>query len=208
MPYQSSDKTRQKKDAKRAAMMQAAVQTFASKGYQAATIRDIVEEADVSVGTFYFYFPDKETLFIHLYEETADFLLKTIQQAINSRVSFPEQMKAALHSYVSIAIYEPAVVQLLLVAGVGAVPTLDDKRVAFRESMVLMWEKPLRAALEKNMLAPQNVRLTAVALAGAIDAAILNLLARAERAEEAPAFVRELQRFTLRATAYLAESGP
>jgi AcrR family transcriptional regulator len=207
MPYQSSEKTRQKKDAKRTAMMQAAVQIFAEKGYQAATVRDIVDEANVSVGTFYFYFPDKETLFIHLYEETAEFLLQTLQQAINSRVSFPQQVKAVLQAYVSIAIYEPAVVQLMLVAGVGAVPALDGKRAAFREGMVGMWERALRAALEKNMLAPQNESLTAVALAGAIDAAILNLLAHADRAEEAPAFTRELNRFVLRAAAYLGEDG-
>jgi AcrR family transcriptional regulator len=206
MPYQSSDKTRQKKDAKRTAMMQAAVEIFAEKGYQAAKIRDIVEAADVSVGTFYFYFPDKETLFVHLYEETADFMLQTLQQAINSRVSFPQQVRAMLQSYVSIAIFEPAVVQLLLVAGVGAVPALDSKRDAFRDSMVRLWERPLRDALEKNMLAPQNERLTAVALAGAVDAAILNLLARAEREAEAQAFTRELDRFVLRAAAYLGDS--
>ena len=52
-------------------------------------------------------------------------------------------------------------------------------------------------------LAPQNVRLTAVALTGAIDAAILSLLSRAERADEAPVFTRELNRFVLRAAAYL-----
>jgi AcrR family transcriptional regulator len=73
MPYRSSDTTRTKKDAKRTAMMQAAVRIFAEKGYQAATVRDIVDAAEVAVGTFYFYFPDKETLFVHLYEETADF---------------------------------------------------------------------------------------------------------------------------------------
>ncbi len=205
MPYQSSDKTRRKKDAKRAAMMQAAVSTFAEKGYQSATVRDIVTEADVSVGTFYFYFPDKETLFVHLYEETADFLLKTLQQAVNSRVSFPQQVKATLQSYVSIAIFEPAIIQLLLVAGVGAVPALDEKRTQFRENMVLLWERPLRDALEKNMLAPQNEVLTAVAVSGAIDAAILSLLSRAERADEAPAFTRELNRFVLRAAAYLGD---
>ena len=58
MPYRSTNRTRQKKDAKRTAMMQAAVRVFAEKGYQAATIRDIVDAAGVAVGTFYFYFPD------------------------------------------------------------------------------------------------------------------------------------------------------
>jgi hypothetical protein len=45
-----------------------------------------------------------------------------------------------------------------------------------------------------------------VALAGAVDAAILNLLARAEREAEAQAFTRELDRFVLRAAAYLGDS--
>jgi len=188
-------------------MMQAAVQIFAEKGYQAATVRDIVDEAAVSVGTFYFYFPDKETLFIHLYEETAEFLLQTLQQAMNSRVSFPQQVKAVLQSYVSIAVFEPAAVQLMLVAGVGAVPALDDKRNAFRKSLVGMWERSLRGALDKNMLAPQNESLTAMALAGAVDAAILSLLTRADRAEEASTFTRELNRFVLRASAYLGDDG-
>jgi hypothetical protein len=56
------------------------------------------------------------------------------------------------------------------------------------------------------MLVQQNVRLTAVALSGAIDAAILSLLSRAERAEEAPVFTRELNRFVLRSAGYLGEA--
>ncbi|MCB0006291.1 MAG: helix-turn-helix transcriptional regulator, partial [Anaerolineales bacterium] len=51
MPYRSSEKTRQKKDAKRTAIMQAAVNVFAEKGYHAATVRDVVKAADVAIGT-------------------------------------------------------------------------------------------------------------------------------------------------------------
>ena len=104
MPYQSSDKTRQKKDTKRTTLMQASVRVFADKGYHAATIRDIVQEADVAVGTFYFYFPDKETLFVHLYEETGQFLLQTIQQGLRSRTTLPHQISAGLQAYVNIAV--------------------------------------------------------------------------------------------------------
>jgi len=133
MPYRSTESTRKKKDAKRTAMMQAAVRVFADKGYHAATIRDIVAAADVAVGTFYFYFPDKETLFVYLYEETADFLLQTIKQAVAGRATLPKQISAGIQAYVNIGIFEPAVVNLLLVGGVGAVPTLVDRRAEFRE---------------------------------------------------------------------------
>jgi len=202
MPYHSSDKTRQKKDTKRTAMMQAAVRVFAEKGYHAATIRDIVQAADVAVGTFYFYFPDKETLFVHLYEETAQFLLQAIQQAIQSRATLPQQMKAGLQAYVNIAVFEPAVVQLLLVGGVGAVPALMDKRAAFRERLITLWQRPLDQAHAQTLILPQNTRRTAEAFAGAFDEVILNLLAQPEAEREAHTALQDMLQFALRAAAY------
>jgi len=202
MPYRSSDKTRQKKDAKRTAMMQAAVQIFAERGYQAATIRDIVKEADVSIGTFYFYFPDKETLFVHLYEETADFLIHTLQQAANSRTTFARQVDAILQAYVSIAIFEPAVVELLLVAGVGTVPALTAKTASFREKLILVWQIPLTEAMKKGQVPDQNERRTAEGLVGAVDQIILGLLAQPDREDIAAGAVRDMNQFVLRATGH------
>jgi AcrR family transcriptional regulator len=202
MPYRSSDKTRQKKDAKRTAMMQASVRVFAEKGYHAATIRDIVQEADVAVGTFYFYFPDKETLFVHLYEETALFLLQAIKQGIQSRSTLPHQISAGLQAYINIAVYEPAIVQLLLVGGIGAVPSLAIKRNEFRESLINAWQRPLDMALDSTLIVPQNTRRVAEALAGAFDEVILNLLNNPDPESEAGATLQDLIDFALRAAAY------
>ncbi|MCA9950295.1 MAG: TetR/AcrR family transcriptional regulator [Anaerolineales bacterium] len=205
MPYRSTEKTRQKKDTKRTAMMQAAVRIFAEKGYQAATVRDIVEAAGVAIGTFYFYFPDKETLFVHLYEETADFLLQTIGQSLNSRATMPKQYQTALNAYVNIAVYEPAIIQLLLIGGVGAVPALEEKRAAFRERLTQVWQRPLLQALDKNQIAAQNDRRTAEALTGAFDEVILNLLKQPDPGEDASNTVHDMTQFAIRATAYRGE---
>ncbi len=202
MPYRSTDKTRQKKDNKRTAMMQAAVRVFAEKGYYEATVRDIVSAADVAVGTFYFYFPDKETLFVHLYEETADFLVRTIRQAVANRTTLPQQMSAGIQAYVNIAVFEPAVVQLLLVGGVGAVLSLRQKRAEFREKVVRLRQAPLDNALQKGLVMPQNVRRTAEALSGAFDEVVLNLLSHPEPESEAATAVKELVQFALRAAAF------
>jgi AcrR family transcriptional regulator len=202
MPYRSSDKTRQKKDAKRTAMMQASVKVFAEKGYHAATIRDIVSAADVAVGTFYFYFPDKETLFVHLYEETAQFLLQAIGQAVQGRATLPQQLKAGLQAYVNIAVYEPAVVRLLLVGGVGAVPSLVAQRTEFRERLIAIWQRPLDKAFAQTLILPQNTRRAAEAFAGAFDEVVLNLLDFPDPEEEAEVAVQEMLQFALRAVAY------
>lgn len=203
MPYRSTERTRQKKDAKRTSMMQTAVRVFAEKGYHAATIRDIVNEAGVAIGTFYFYFPDKETLFVHLYEETADFLLQTIYQAVQSRATLPQQLRAGLQAYVNIALFEPAVVQLLLVGGVGAVPSLAAKRTAFREQLTAIWQEAVENSLNSALIPPQNSRRAAEMLAGGFDEVILNLLNHANPEGEAATAVPEMMQFALRAVAYV-----
>ncbi|WP_420630439.1 TetR/AcrR family transcriptional regulator [Candidatus Leptofilum sp.] len=202
MAYRSSEKTRQKKDAKRTAMMQAAVQVFAENGYHAATVRDIVKAADVAIGTFYFYFPDKETLFVHLYEETADFLLQTIDQAVRSRSDLAQQLSRGIQAYVNIAIYEPAVVQLLLVGGVGAIPSLEVKRTAFRERMIRLWQRPLDQAIDDGGIPNQNSRRVAEAFAGAFDEVVLQLLTLPEPDQAVADVVQDLTLFSLRAIAF------
>jgi AcrR family transcriptional regulator len=202
MAYRSSDKTRKKKDAKRTAMMQAAVRVFAEKGYHAATVRDIVRDADVAIGTFYFYFPDKETLFVHLYEETADFLLQAIRQGIRGRVTLPKQIAAGLQAYINIAIYEPAVIQLLLVGGVGAIPSLTAKRKEFRERLIRIWQQPLEQAISQGTIPSQNVRLMAEFYAGGFDEVVLNVLAAPEPEEVAETAVQDMIVFSLRAVAF------
>jgi AcrR family transcriptional regulator len=202
MPYRSTEKTRRKKDAKRSALMQAAVRVFAEKGYHAATIRDIVAAANVAVGTFYFYFPDKETLFVYLYEETAEFLLQAIGQAVSSRSTLPKQIQAAVQAYVNIGIYEPAVVSLLLVGGVGALPALVTRRADFREGMINVWQRPLDRALDQALISPQNTRRTAEALAGAFDENVLQLLEQPDAQKEAVAAIADMTGFALRAVGY------
>ncbi|MFO7539413.1 MAG: TetR/AcrR family transcriptional regulator, partial [Chloroflexota bacterium] len=199
MPYRSSDKTRQKKDAKRTHMMQAAVQVFAEKGYHAATVRDIVTMADVAVGTFYFYFPDKESLFTHLYEETADFLIQTLQQAGYSRSQWDQQVQAIIQAYVNLAIYEPAIIQVLLLGGMG-VPALATRRQRWREQLIQVWQRPLKQAVTEQQVADLDSHYAAAAVIGAVDEVILNLLNQSDPELNAAQVVDHLTRFIIRAT--------
>ncbi len=192
MAYRSSEKTRQKKDAKRTAMMQAAVQVFAEKGYHAATVRDVVNQAGVAIGTFYFYFPDKETLFVYLYEETADFLMQTLQQAVNQQTDPAQQIASGVQAYVSLAVYEPSIVQLLLVGGVGAVPSLNEKRVQFRERVIKMWRRVIED------MGGDMGRFSAEMLAGGFDEMVLNLLARRNPDMHANATIDAMTALSLR----------
>ena len=65
--YKTSKETQKHKDAKRQFILDTSAKVFANKGYHNTAVKDIVEEADISVGSFYFYFKGKEELFTQLY---------------------------------------------------------------------------------------------------------------------------------------------
>lgn len=59
------------KAANRQAILDAAIAVFGEIGYGAATVRDIVRGTDLATGTFYNYFPDKESVLRAILEDAA-----------------------------------------------------------------------------------------------------------------------------------------
>ena len=60
------------KQANRAAILDAARDVFSDMGYGAATVRDIIRRTGLAAGTFYNYFPDKESVFRAILDEFAE----------------------------------------------------------------------------------------------------------------------------------------
>jgi AcrR family transcriptional regulator len=56
-------RTRKQPEERKTELVETARRVFREKGYAAANVTDIVKEAAVSQGTFYFYFEDKEAVF-------------------------------------------------------------------------------------------------------------------------------------------------
>ena len=68
--YRTKEHTQKRKDEKRQLILDSAAKVFSAKGYHGTTVKDIVDEAAISVGSFYFYFAGKEDLFAQLYKST------------------------------------------------------------------------------------------------------------------------------------------
>jgi len=65
---------RSKKEIKRESIIQAAIEVFSKKGFQASTISEIAERAGVADGSIYQYFKNKEDLFFSIpVEKTKEF---------------------------------------------------------------------------------------------------------------------------------------
>ncbi|QRK10689.1 TetR/AcrR family transcriptional regulator [Archangium violaceum] len=63
-------------------VLQAAERVFGEKGYERASIADITREAEVALGTFYVYFPDKLSVFVEVVDELGARLRRLISEAV------------------------------------------------------------------------------------------------------------------------------
>jgi len=63
-------------------ILEAAIRVFAQKGFHAARISDVADEAGVADGTIYLYFKNKDDLLLSIFEEKMDLLLAGLREAL------------------------------------------------------------------------------------------------------------------------------
>jgi len=101
------------KAANRAAIIAAARAVFAELGYGSATVRDVIRRTDLASGTFYNYFPDKESLFRAVLEETAAKVRARVQAARRQAGSLEEFVAAGYREYFDFLASEPEAFELM-----------------------------------------------------------------------------------------------
>lgn len=72
-------------------ILEAAEKEFLEKGFQNASLRNIVKTAGVTTGAFYRYYPTKEALFEAMVKPHADMLLNYFSGAVQELESMPAE---------------------------------------------------------------------------------------------------------------------
>ncbi len=140
--YKTSKETQIRKDAKRKLILDTAARVFANHGYHNTSVKDIVEAADISVGTFYFYFKSKEVLFAELYidivREFNDSINKVLDLSnCNLARNFTRSITATLWLYQS----KRELARIMLIKAVGLNPEFEKRRSeSIKESCKTMEE--------------------------------------------------------------------
>jgi AcrR family transcriptional regulator len=119
-----------KKADTRQQVLEVAVELFSRKGYEATSVQEIAGKAGVSKPVLYYYFKNKEDLFLSILVEGFDRRLRVMQQAVANGDSWPVQfanlMRASLHFVGSQKAISTLTVQAL-VAPIDSEP--DKKRI-------------------------------------------------------------------------------
>ena len=168
----------------RTALVAAARELFATKGFAETSTEEIVQRAQVTRGALYHHYRDKQDLFRAVFEEMESTLARRALRAAMKASSPLERIQLGFADYLD-ACLEPAVQRIVLVEG-PSVLGWDlwheiDKRYMFRPV-----ETGLRQAIEASEIDDQPTDALTHLLFGACAQAAL-VVARAAKPRKARA---------------------
>jgi AcrR family transcriptional regulator len=87
-------------EARRAAILSAALEEFTARGYEGARLDDVAKRAGVAKGTIYLYFADKEALFQELVRSMVSPVLGVLEQMRDVDISARVLIETLLRTFV------------------------------------------------------------------------------------------------------------
>jgi AcrR family transcriptional regulator len=159
-----SGKREQTKAANRAAILGAARRVFSQIGYGAATVRDIVRETDLATGTFYNYFPDKESVLHALLDEAAEEIRSRVRAARKTSSTLQEFVEGGFRAYYGYLVEDPQTFELLR-RNAGTVRSLFDEPTV--GAGVAELREDLAAGIRSGLIPDHDVEYMAAAMVGA-----------------------------------------
>jgi TetR/AcrR family transcriptional regulator, fatty acid metabolism regulator protein len=153
---------------KRRLLLDAAVRVFARKGYHAARVGDIAEEAGVAYGLLYHYFDSKEEVLRSVFRETWRALIGTIKSVEAAGDSAPEQLRKVAEILLRSWRRDPDLVRVLVLE-VTRSQHLEGEMDEIVESFAAIQEIVERGQADGSMRADLDARLTSYVFYGAVE---------------------------------------
>ncbi len=152
------------KAANRAAIVAAAREVFAEIGYGAASIRDVIRRTGLATGTFYNYFPDKESLLREILDDAADQARVRVRAARQGATSLEDFVARGYRAYYEFLAEDPERFELLR-RNAGTIRVLFDEPALGAGTDEL--RRDLQDAIGAGVLPDHDTELMAAAMVGA-----------------------------------------
>jgi AcrR family transcriptional regulator len=160
----AAGKRERTKAANREAILDAARRVFSDIGYGAASVRDVVRETDLATGTFYNYFPDKESVLRALVDEITVEARARVRAARMAASTLEGFVSGGFRAYFEFLVEDPDTVALMR-RNSGTIRTMFDEPALGAGIDELRAD--LETAVTQGRIPPHDADLMAVAMVGA-----------------------------------------
>ncbi len=157
-----------KSETTRERILDAALSVFSSKGYHDTRMDEIVEASDTSKGSIYFYFPNKERLFLALVDQFADLLERKVTEAVEHEAEGIGRVRAALQACLETFGRYRRPAKILLVQAVGLGSVFEKKRIEVNDRFANLIKKYLDESITVGDIVPVDTEVVSYAWMGAI----------------------------------------
>ncbi|MDT8378615.1 MAG: TetR/AcrR family transcriptional regulator [Desulfotignum sp.] len=103
------ERKQREKQRRRRDIINAARKIFSVKGFNSATMEEIANEAELSPGTLYLYFKNKEELHTSLSIDILKYLSTQIHKVVNEDICVEEKMERFRDVFIDVYDYDPSI---------------------------------------------------------------------------------------------------
>lgn len=162
---------------RRQAILDAALSTFATKGYESATLNEVAERAEFGKGTLYNYFPGgKEEILFALFDEVYDGVVELTNDYFADRENDDEPTRGVFRNYIALMIahFIDHLPKFLLLIKEAHRMVFGDQTenatylFAQRERVAEALAKPVQLAMDRGELKPMDAHTVAHLIMGNI----------------------------------------
>lgn len=157
-----------KSEETRERILDAALSVFSNKGYHDTRMDEIVEASNTSKGSIYFYFPNKERLFLALVDQFADLLERRVVEAVEREEEGIARVRAALQACLETFGRYRRPAKILLVQAVGLGSVFEKKRIEVNDRFAGLIKQYLNESIAVGDIAPVDTEVVSYAWMGAI----------------------------------------
>jgi AcrR family transcriptional regulator len=151
-------------DGGKARISAAAIELFGRKGYDATTIRDIAETAEMSVGALYRHYANKDDLGRALYAEAIALWSERLLECAAGLRDPASRLRAMARFFCRAFDKDPNLFAFLLLNQHGPARSFDPKAA----NPVRILEAEIKRGEEDGRIVPGNRRLRALCVLGAV----------------------------------------
>jgi AcrR family transcriptional regulator len=160
----------ERRAARRAKLLDAALDAFGTAGYQATSIEQLCAAAGVSTRNFYEEFPSREDLLLALHDDLNARALEAVVAAIVALDpdDLEARARAGLTAYFGVITSDRRWARIALVESVGVSPRAEAHRRAAIDRFAQVLELEATRLAAEGRVPSRDFSLTSIALVGAI----------------------------------------